>query len=159
MLCCLLHLLCLNSIQSLQFNYHLKNANHPKRVTNFSGDVLDSEAYTVLLHQIAPQTCDLSALAKTDHLDRAKDVLGNAKRLEVKAPIQARDIVSGNGRLNLIFTAAIFNQCPGLDPLTKEEMAMAGLDEDDVGDSREERAFRMWINSLGEHSTSSLLLR
>jgi len=71
------------------------------------------------------------------------------KKLEVKAPIKARDICSGNPRLNLIFTAAIFNQCPGLDPLTQDEMDKAGLMDDDVGDSREERAFRMWINSLG----------
>jgi len=49
----------------------------------------------------------------------------------------------------LAFTAAIFNQCPGLDPLTQEEMEKAGLIDDDFGDSREERAFRMWINSLG----------
>jgi plastin-1 len=28
-------------------------------------------------------------------------------------------------------------------------MDKAGLMEDDAGDSREERAFRMWINSLG----------
>jgi plastin-1 len=48
----------------------------------------------------------------------------------------------------LAFTAAIFNQCPGLDPLSQEEMEKAGLMEDDFGDSREERAFRMWINSL-----------
>jgi len=48
----------------------------------------------------------------------------------------------------LIFTAAIFNQCPGLDKLNEEEIKKAGLLEDDVGDSREERMFRMWINSL-----------
>jgi len=49
----------------------------------------------------------------------------------------------------LAFVAAIFNQCPGLEPLSKEELEKAGLLEDDFGDSREERAFRMWINSLG----------
>lgn len=131
------------------FNYHLKNAGHPKKVTNFSSDVKDSEAYTVLLHQIAPQTCDKNALKKNDLTDRATDVLANSRKLEVKAPIKPRDIVSGNPRLNLIFTAAIFNQCPGLDPLTQDEIDKAGIMDDDVGDSREERAFRMWINSLG----------
>lgn len=130
------------------FNYHLKNAGHPKRVSNFSGDVKDSEAYTVLLHQISPAVCDKSALAQSNPTDRATAVLANARKLEVKAPIKARDIVSGNPRLNLIFTAQIFNTCPGLDPLSQEEIDKAGLMEDDVGDSREERAFRMWINSL-----------
>jgi len=51
--------------------------------------------------------------------------------------------------LNLAFTAAIFNQCPGLDPISKEELDKVGGMDDDFGDSREERAFRMWINSLG----------
>ena len=131
------------------FNYHLKNAGHARRINNFSSDVKDSEAYTVLLHQISPQVCDTAALRQTEPLQRANLVLDNARRLEVKAPIKGADIVSGNPRLNLIFTAAIFNQVPGLDPLTQDEIDKAGLIEDDVGDSREERAFRMWINSLG----------
>jgi len=131
------------------FNYHLKRAGHPKRVKNFSGDVKDSEAYTVLLHQIAPGTCDKSALQLQDSEARAQKVLGNAAKLEVKSFIKSKDIVSGNPRLNLAFTAAIFNQCPGLDPLSEEELKAAGLLDDDFGDSREERAFRMWINSLG----------
>jgi hypothetical protein len=28
----------------------LKNANHPRRVTNFAGDIKDGENYTVLLN-------------------------------------------------------------------------------------------------------------
>jgi len=131
------------------FNYHLKNAGHPKRVTNFGSDVKDSEAYTILLNQICPQKCDKSALNKSDLHQRAGDVIGNAKKLEVKVIIKPRDIVSANSRLNLAFTAAIFNQCPGLEPLTQDEMDKCGLMEDDMGDSREERAFRLWINSLG----------
>jgi plastin-1 len=131
------------------FNYHLKNANWPKRVTNFSGDVKDAEAYTVLLAQIAPECCDRGPLNDKDALTRAGKVLTNAQKIEVKTFIKPSDIVAGNNRLNLAFTAAIFNQRPGLDLLTKEEMEKAGLMEDDFGDSREERAFRMWINSLG----------
>lgn len=130
------------------FNYHLKRAGHPKRVKNFSGDVKDSEAYTILLSQIAPGTCDKSALSVSDPEARAQKVLNNAAKLNVKAFLKAKDIAAGNPRLNLAFTAAIFNQCPGLDPLTQEELDKAGLLEDDFGDSREERAFRMWINSL-----------
>jgi len=131
------------------FNYHLKAAGSSKRVKNFSGDVKDSEAYTILLNQIAPQQCDKSALSQTDPHKRADKVLGNAKKLGVKPFLKASDIAGGNARLNLAFTAAIFNQCPGLDPISKEELDKAGLLDDDFGDSREERAFRMWINSLG----------
>jgi len=102
----------------------------------------------VLLHQIAPGKTDNAALRMTDMTARAGKVLGNARALEVKTFIKPRDIVTGNPRLNLVFTAAIFNQCPGLDPLSQEEIDKAGLMDDDFGDSREERAFRMWINSL-----------
>jgi plastin-1 len=131
------------------FNYHLKNSGHPRRVGNFSGHVSDSECYTILLNQIAPGVCDKSGLGLTDPEQRGQSVIDNAKKLDVAAFIKARDIVSGNARLNLAFTAAIFNQCPGLDMVTEEEMEKAGLMDDDEGDSREERAFRMWINSLG----------
>jgi len=131
------------------FNYHLKASGSSKRVKNFTSDVKDSEAYTILLNQIAPGQCDKSALALSDPAKRADKVLGNARKLGVQPFLKAGDIAAGNGRLNLAFVAAIFNQCPGLDPISKEELDKAGLMDDDFGDSREERAFRMWINSLG----------
>ena len=37
------------------FNYHLENAGSTRRVNNFSGDIKDSECYTILLNQIAPE--------------------------------------------------------------------------------------------------------
>merc|ERR1712039_85970 len=41
-------------------------------------------------------------------------------------------------------------RCPALDPPDEDELKLFDeLDDDDIGDSREERAFRMWINSLG----------
>jgi len=131
------------------FNYHLKASGSSKRVKNFTSDVKDSEAYTILLNQIAPGQCDKSALSLSDPLKRADKVLGNSRKLGVNPFLKANDIAAGNGRLNLAFVAAIFNQCPGLDPISKEELDKAGLMDDDFGDSREERAFRMWINSLG----------
>jgi plastin-1 len=145
------------------FNYHLKNANSKKRVNNFNNDIKDSEAYTILLNRIKPDQCDTANLNITDVTQRATNVLSNVKKLGVQPFIKPNDIVQGNSRLNLIFTASIFNTCPGLEPLTVEEKAeieKAGLMEDDVGDSREERAFRMWINSLGEYLSlcMSLLL-
>ncbi|CEP00842.1 Calponin-homology (CH) domain-containing protein [Plasmodiophora brassicae] len=132
------------------FNYHLKNAGHKGKVANFSSDVKDSIAYTVLLHQINASKCDNSALNDADLHVRAGKVLRNATNLDVHAFITPGDIVRGNARLNLAFTASIFNTCPGLDPLTEQEaMELAGMMDDDFGDSREERAFRMWINTLG----------
>lgn len=37
------------------FNYHLEKAGSSRRVNNFSGDIKDSECYTILLNQIAPE--------------------------------------------------------------------------------------------------------
>ncbi len=131
------------------FNYHLKNAGYDKPITNFSGDIKDSEKYTILLNQLDKEKCDKSALNEPDLNKRAAKVLEDGKKLGAKAFISPKDIVSGNGKLNTIFVAALFNACPGLDPPTeKEKMDAAGLLDDDAEGAREERAFRMWINSL-----------
>lgn len=131
-------------------NYHLKNAGHNKRVTNWSGDVKDSVAYTILLNQISPSLCDKFALTEPNHDKRAGMVINNAEKIGVPAFIKPKDISSGNSRLNLAFAASIFNTNPGLEPLSEaENLALAELMNDDFGDSREERAFRMWMNTLG----------
>jgi len=132
------------------FNYHLEQAEHPRRVRNFGKDVCDSECYTVLLNRINPKQCDLSALKMRKQEKRAAKVLDNARKAGCQVIIKPKDIVAANERLNLAFTAAIFNHMPGLEPITEEEQKdLAGMMEDDTGDSREERAFRMWINTLG----------
>jgi len=59
-----------------------------------------------------------------------------------------KDILSGNDKLNTLFVAELFNNCPGLEA-TEEEYNAAKLLDDDVEGSREERCFRMWCNSLG----------
>lgn len=130
------------------FNYHLKNSGTAKRIGNFDNDLKDSEAYTLLLHQIEPHHCDLSALSESDHLARAERVIINARRMGVEAFVSPSSIVGGNTKLNLIFIAEIFNKNPGLHATEQELYEAAGLINDDVEGTREERAFRMWINSL-----------
>jgi plastin-1 len=130
-------------------NYHLAKENYPKRIKNFSSDIKDAKVYTVLLKSIAPNKCNLDPL-NWDNNKRADQVLTNAGKIGAKVFIKPNDILDGNDRLNLAFTAQLFNTCPGLDPLKEEEeKELAGLMDDDEGDSREERAFRMWINTLG----------
>jgi len=131
------------------FNYHLKKAGHPKTVKNFGGDIKDSEAYTILLNQLAPDKCGKEALKKTDLTDRANDVLNNADKIGCKKFVKASDIVKGNPKLNLAFVANLFNTHPGLEPLTQQELE--GLDQWLFGaeGDREARAFALWINSLG----------
>lgn len=131
------------------FNYHLKQAGSKRKVRNFGNDVCDSECYTVLLNQLNPKKCDKKPMSEKNLMKRADGMLGNARKLGVKVFIKPEDVIAKNERLNLAFTASVFNHCPGLDPPTAEEEKMAGMMDDDVGDSREERAFRMWINTLG----------
>ena len=132
------------------FNYHLKAAEYPKPIHNFSADIKDSEKYTVLLHQLDKEHCDTSALQESDLVKRAEKVLENSRKVGAESYITPNDIVSGNNNLNLLFTAAIFNSCHGLDPPTEQEAYDAAkLLDDDAEGSREERAYRMWLNSLG----------
>jgi len=131
------------------FNYHLKKANHPRRVNNFGGDIKDSENYTILLNQLAPNLCDKSALGMSDPTQRATRVLDNADKLDCKKFVKPADIVKGNPKLNLAFVANLFNKHPGLEPLSESEKA--ALDEWLFASegTREARAFCLWINSLG----------
>lgn len=132
------------------FNFHLKNANYPEPIKNFGSDVTDAKKYGVLLNELGKEKCPKKdILDESDASKRAAMVLKNSTALGVVSYINPEDIITGNNKLNLIYTAAIFNHCHGLDPPTEEETYEAAkLLQDDVEGTREERAFRMWINSL-----------
>lgn len=85
---------------------------------------------------------------ESDHTERAVKVIENAKRIDVTTFIRPSDISSGNSKLNLLFAAAIFNTNPGLVASEAELYEAAQLLNDDVEGTREERSFRMWLNSL-----------
>jgi plastin-1 len=130
------------------FNYHLKNAGHPRRVHNFSGDIADSECYTILLNQLDKQ-CTKEALNLKDPEQRAEKMLQQADKLGCRKFVKPSDVARGQPKLNLAFVANLFNTHPGLEPLSEEEkqnvedMLFSGEG------SREARAFCLWINSLG----------
>jgi len=130
------------------FNFHLKKSGHPNVVTNFSDDVKDSEKYTLLINQLEP-SCDTSALGEGDLVKRAGIVLGNARKVGAEVYIVAEDIISDNERLNTLFTAELFLAKNGMGEATAEEKMRSNklLDDDEEG-AREERSFRIWINSL-----------
>ena len=69
------------------FNYHLKQAGYDKPIKNFSGDVKDSEKYTILLNQLNKSLCDKSALNESDLKKRAKKVIDNSKKLGAESYI------------------------------------------------------------------------
>ena len=134
------------------FNFHLANAGSTRRVNNFGKDLKDGECYTILLNQISPNKCDMSAMDIADPEKRAAKIISDARdKLEVPAFIQPSQLAGGDKRMNLAFCAQIFNTNPGLAEMTEEELNEFAdmFDDDNAEDSREERVFRMWINSLG----------
>ncbi|KAK9462966.1 calponin homology domain-containing protein [Lipomyces oligophaga] len=128
------------------FNYHLKAANWPRRVANFSKDVSDGENYTVLLNQLKPEICSLAPLQTRDLLTRAEQVLTNAEKIDCRKYLTATSLVSGNPKLNLAFVAHLFNTHPGLEPLTEEDKPE--IEDFDAEGEREARVFTLWLNSL-----------
>jgi len=130
-------------------NYHLQKSGSSRRISNFSSDVKDCECYAILLNSIDPESCTKDAIQEQDLNVRAEKVIENSKKLGVDTFTRSSDLLSGNNKLHLIFAAAIFNTNPGLYATEEELYEAAALIEDDVEGTREERAFRMWINSLG----------
>ncbi|KAM9982291.1 hypothetical protein ACTFIZ_006809 [Dictyostelium cf. discoideum] len=124
------------------FNYHLAAAGSQRRVKNFSGDIKDSECYTILLKQIAPKDAgvETSALNISNLDQRAVKVLENADKLGCKKFLKPKDIVTGFQKLNLAFVANLFNTHPALEPV--EDVVI-------IEETREEKTFRNWMNSLG----------
>ncbi|XP_031286531.1 fimbrin-1-like [Pistacia vera] len=129
-------------------NFHLKKAGYKKPVTNFSSDLKDGEAYAYLLNVLAPEHCSPATLDTKDASERAKLVLDHAEKMDCKRYLTPKDIVEGSTNLNLAFVAQIFHQRSGLTTDSKN-VSFAEMMTDDVLTSREERCFRLWINSLG----------
>jgi plastin-1 len=129
------------------FNYHLKAANWPRRVQNFSTDVKDAENYTVLLAQIGHEYgCTRGPLQTRDLHQRAEEVLQNADKLGCRKFLTPSSLVAGNPKLNLAFVANLFNTHPALDPITEEEKIE--VEDFDAEGEREARVFTLWLNSL-----------
>ncbi|KAL3851164.1 hypothetical protein ACJIZ3_013046 [Penstemon smallii] len=129
-------------------NFHLKKAGYKKPVTNFSSDLKDGEAYAYLLNVLAPEHCSPTTLDTKDATERANLVLEHAEKMDCKRYLTPKDIVEGSTNLNLAFVAQIFHQRNGLSTDNKK-ISFAEMMTDDELISREERCFRLWINSLG----------
>ncbi|XP_022837105.1 plastin-2 isoform X2 [Spodoptera litura] len=126
-------------------NHQLQSAGVTRRCTNFQQDVADSEIYSHLLKQIAPDDSGvtLDALRETDLLRRAELMLQQAAKLRCRAFVTPADVVGGVYKLNLAFVANLFNQHPGLQRSADTE-ELHQLDE-----TREEKTYRNWMNSMG----------
>lgn len=127
-------------------NYHLERAGTHRRVTNFQSDITDSEVYTYLIKQIAPADAevDITALNEKDLHERAEIMLQQAAKLKCRSFVTPQDVVNGVYKLNLAFVANLFNNHPGL------EQTNGTIDGyETIEETREERTYRNWINSMG----------
>lgn len=132
-------------------NYQLGEAGYTTRkMTNFSGDIKDSEIYTILLHQISPEhKCSKSPLEEADLHARAEKMLEQANKIDCKKFVSAKDVVSGHPKLNFAFVANLFNEHPSLKPIEEADKSKyTELMNFDTEGAREERAFKLWIQSL-----------
>ncbi|KAL6098976.1 plastin-3 [Pungitius pungitius] len=134
-------------------NFHLENAGWQK-INNFSSDIKDSRAYFHLLNQISPKGTDedhpridinMGGFSEKDDMKRAEAMLQQADRLGCRQFVTPADVVSGNPKLNLAFVANLFNKYPALTKPENEDINWGLLE----GETREERTFRNWMNSLG----------
>uniref|UniRef100_A0A803SWE1 Plastin-3 n=1 Tax=Anolis carolinensis TaxID=28377 RepID=A0A803SWE1_ANOCA len=134
-------------------NFHLENAGWHK-INNFSSEIKDSRAYFHLLNQIAPKgqkegepqiDINMSGFNEKDDLKRAECMLQQADRLGCRQFVTPADVVSGNPKLNLAFVANLFNKYPALTKPENQDIDWTLLE----GETREERTFRNWMNSLG----------
>lgn len=102
-----------------------------------------------VLNRLDAAKCPIDGINEPDLDVRAGKMIDNSIALGVPRIVQAHDICSGNEKVNTLFVAYIFNTKHGLEDLTAEEYAAAGMLDDDIEASKEERTFRLWINSLG----------
>lgn len=129
-------------------NYHLAKAGQQRRVANLGKDLADSFALFHVLNRLDDKKCTLDGINDADEKSRAQTMINNALALGVPDVVRPQDICAGNTKVNTLFVSYIFNTKHGLEDLTAEEYEAAGLIDDDIEGSKEERQFRLWINSL-----------
>ncbi|MEE6471166.1 hypothetical protein FKM82_009200 [Ascaphus truei] len=84
-------------------------------------------------------------IQEKDDLKRAECMLVQSDRLGCRQFVTATDVVRGNPKLNLAFIANLFNKYPALQKPENQDIDWSSIE----GETREERTFRNWINSLG----------
>ncbi|PAV65658.1 hypothetical protein WR25_12749 [Diploscapter pachys] len=127
-------------------NYHMERAGIDRRLHNFTSDIMDSEIYTHLLHQIAPTGTGvtLAPLHVQGNVNRAGAMLDEAEKLDCREFVTPNDVATGNYKLNLAFVANLFNKHPNLPGPGADEIV-----EEVIQETREEKTYRNWMNSMG----------
>uniref|UniRef100_A0A673CMN4 Plastin-3 n=1 Tax=Sphaeramia orbicularis TaxID=375764 RepID=A0A673CMN4_9TELE len=125
-------------------NFHLKKVG--MSISNFSSDIKVRKIPGIP----NPSTYDFSFIfikypafsGWTDLSKRAECMLIQADRLGCRQFVTPVDVVGGNAKLNMAFVATLFNKHPALTKPTDQDFYVAG-------ETREERTFKNWMNSLG----------
>jgi len=128
-------------------NYQLGKAGVDRRISNFSEDIKDSVAYIHLIHQIAPADAGVNkdALEKSDLTERAEETIQQADKINCDEWVTSYAIVQGVDKLNILFVANLLINYPALEVV--EELPVVPVVE--IEETREEKMFRNWMNSLG----------
>ncbi|KAJ5075124.1 fimbrin-1 [Anaeramoeba ignava] len=131
-------------------NYHIHRAGEKRIIQNFSEDLQQPIVFATLMNQLSPQLCPLAEFAKeTDPDIQAKMIEKFASNLDCKQFISAQTIMSGKyDQLNAAFLALLFHTRSGIS-ISKEQAQKIVFDDHDRAGTREERALRIWINSMG----------
>jgi len=90
-------------------NKHLKLAESPRVMNNYDDDLKDGEIFTILLNDIAPETCDKSPLDESDPVKRAEKIIENARKLGVDTAVPPEGLANGNPELTKLFLGEIYN--------------------------------------------------
>ncbi|KAK9830090.1 hypothetical protein WJX72_009729 [[Myrmecia] bisecta] len=138
-------------------NHHLRQPlSHWRRapITSLDAGVQDGQAYLCLVQQLQPGSVDVAALLReADPAARASAILSAAQQLTGAAVLPPpAGLLGPNQRLHCLMLSELFHACPALQLSQAERIeqrqALSWLEEGDVDASREERTFRMWLNSL-----------
>jgi hypothetical protein len=103
-------------------------------ITNFTSCLKDSVVYLHLLHEISPGECSLEGLEKSDELERAGDVIANAKKIGADSFIRAQDIVHANPFLNFDLVVAIACTDAAVEKLKAKEVNFGQVPESPAAD-------------------------
>lgn len=94
-------------------NFHLAKAGQDP-ISNLGRDLADARKCLYVLNQLDPEHCSLEALDEGDEVTRAAKMIANSKAMGVEDVIGPEDLVKGNGKVNSVFVAAMFNCKHGL---------------------------------------------
>ncbi|KAJ3448392.1 fimbrin-2 [Anaeramoeba flamelloides] len=113
---------------------------------NFDKDLKDGLILGIILNQIDNQKCPLDSILESQEIEtRADYLVSNAKNLGINYFICSESLIKSDPKLNLAFLSYLFDKKNGI---TTQKKIYNDSKIPDFG-TREERSFRLWINSLG----------